>query len=294
MNAHRHVRSIGFGIAVTIALVPGRAAAQGDLTGEWAARVHEDAPYRMGATFGVAIGDYTGLPITAAARLKADSWDASIQDVSEHQTIPASSLFSMRGGAVNLRISKIVDDVTQEVVAFKIVRSPASGGTRMIWMDGRPRPPEYAAHTWQGFSAGKWEGSMLTVETTGVKMASLQGNGVPHSDQATMVEHFIRHGDYLTVVVIVTDPQYLEEPLIRSTNFALDLSQQLAPVVLGVAELVDHPQGYVPHHLPGTNQFLKEFAVKSNIPFEATRGGKETTYPEYQLILKAQMKKTPQ
>jgi hypothetical protein len=293
MDAPGHVRYLGLGVVLAMMVMTGRAAAQNDLTGEWASRVHEDAPYRMGGEIGVRVGDYAGLPINAAARQKADSWDASIQDVKEHQTIPASSLFAMRGGAVNLRISKIVDDISQEVVAYKVVRSPASGGTRLIWMDGRPHPPEYAAHTWQGFSTGTWEGRMLTVETTHVKMASLQGNGVAHSDQATMVEHFIRHGDYLTVVVIVTDPQYLEEPFIRSTNFALDLGQQLAPVVLGIAELSDHPPGYIPHHLPGTNAYLKEYAEKFKIPFEATRGGKETTYPEYQLVLKAQ-KKTAQ
>jgi hypothetical protein len=294
MDAPRHVRSISLGAIIAVALVPGRAAAQDDLTGEWAARVHEDAPYRMGGEIGVSVGDYSGLPLTAAARLKADSWDASIQDVPEHQTIPASSLYSMRGGAINLRISKIVDDVTQDLVAFKIVRSPASGGIRMIWMDGRSHPPEYAAHTWQGFSTGTWEGRMLMVETTHVKAGTLQLNGVPHSDQATMVEHFIRHGDYLTVIATVTDPFYLEEPLIRSTNFALDLGQQLAPVVLTVADLSVHPPGYVPHHLPGANEFLKEYAEKFKIPFEATRGGKETSYPEYQLVLKAQMKKTAQ
>jgi hypothetical protein len=125
-------------------------------------------------------------------------------------------------------------------------------------------------------------------------MGALQLNGVAHSDQATMIEHFIRHGDYLTVVGIVTDPQYLEEPLIRSTNFAVDLSQQLTPVVLRVAEIIDHPPGYVPHHLPGTNEFLNEFSAKFHIPFEATRGGKETTYPEYQQTLKVLMQKKAQ
>src|SRR5262245_19351586 len=231
MNTHRHVSSVGLAVVIVMTIAASRAAAQSDLTGEWAGRVHEDAPARMGADAGVSVGDYAGLPITAAARLKADSWDASIQDVLEHQTVPASPFYAMRGGATNLRISKIVDDATQQTVAFKIVRSPGSGGIRLIWMDGRPQPPEYAAHTWQGFSTGTWEGNTLVVETTHVKMASLQLNGVPHSDRATMSEHFFRHGNYLTVVTVVSDPQYLEEPLIRSTNFVLDPSQQLAPVV---------------------------------------------------------------
>jgi hypothetical protein len=293
MEPHGRVRNIGFGVVIVMMAMTGRAAAQTDLSGDWAGRVHEDAPYRMGAAFGVNLGDYAGLPITEAARLFADSWDASIQDVHEHQTIPASSLFSTRAGAINLRISKIVDEVTQQTIAFKIVRSPASGGTRLVWMDGRPHPSEYTAHTWQGFSTGTWDGNMLVVKTTQVKADMLQLNGVPHSDRATMTEHFIRHGDYLTVVTVVFDPQYLEEPFIRSTNFQLDLGLELAPVVLEIADLIDHPPGYVPHHLPGTNEFLKEFSAKYNIPFEATRGGKDTTYPEYQLTLKALMAKLP-
>ena len=29
---------------------------------------------------------------------------------------------------------------------------------RTIWMDGRPHPPEYAPHTFMGFSTGEWNG----------------------------------------------------------------------------------------------------------------------------------------
>ena len=42
----------------------------------------------------------------------------------------------------------------------------------------------------------------------------------------------------------------------------------------------------VPHYLPGQNPFLHEFADYYGLPFEATRGGKETLYPEYQEKLK--------
>jgi hypothetical protein len=44
-----------------------------DLSGGWAQRFHEDLPER-GA--GPDIGDYLGLPINDAARLRADTWDA--------------------------------------------------------------------------------------------------------------------------------------------------------------------------------------------------------------------------
>ena len=42
----------------------------------------------------------------------------------------------------------------------------------------------------------------------------------------------------------------------------------------------------MPHHLPGTNTFLREFATKFSLPFEPTRGGAETTYPEFTLKMK--------
>jgi len=41
-----------------------------DLAGQWAAQVHEDAVYRGAGGF---LGDYTGLPINAAARQMAES-----------------------------------------------------------------------------------------------------------------------------------------------------------------------------------------------------------------------------
>ena len=39
--------------------------------------------------------------------------------------------------------------------------------------------------------------------------------------------------------------------------------------------------GAVPHHLPGTNAFLREFSDRFGVPYDATRGGAETMYPEY-------------
>jgi hypothetical protein len=38
--------------------------------------------------------------------------------------------------------------------------------------------------------------------------------------------------------------------------------------------------------LPGTNTVIKEFPNEYGIPFEATRGGAETMYPEYQKKLR--------
>jgi glyoxylase-like metal-dependent hydrolase (beta-lactamase superfamily II) len=249
-----------------------------DLTGEWAPRFHEDQPERIP---GPEIGDYLGLPINAAARLHADSWDASILTLPEHQCKPHPSDYSPRGPA-NLRIWKEIDAPTQQLVAYHTHIS-WQAPERTIWMDGRPHPPAYAAHTWQGFSTGVWQGDMLTITTTHLKMGWIRRNGVPRSDQAVVTEHLVRHGNYLTWMVVVDDPIYLTEPFIRTTNFVWDPHQQITPYPCQIVEEIDRPQGVVPHHLPGQNPFLSEFPAKFGVPVEAARGGAETMYPEYML-----------
>jgi hypothetical protein len=284
MEIRRGARRIGMLLAVALAV--GRPAwAQIDFAGEWFQPMHEEREHRAG---GVRLGDYLGLPMNDAGRLKADSWDASMLSLPEHQTMPHPSTYGFRGPA-NLRIQKIVDPRTQDVIAFTMWGT-FRGQMRTIWLDGRPHPSEYAPHTWQGFSTGRWEGDMLTIMTTHIKTGWLYRNGVAHSENAVMWEHWIRNGDVLTLVNIVDDPTYLEEPLIRTTDWVLRVGQQLGPQRSdAVDEVVPQRKGYVPHYLPGTNPFLREEADRFKIPFEAARGGKATTYPEYQLRLKELM-----
>jgi hypothetical protein len=274
-------RALSQVLAAWLLGAPATAAAQVDLSGEWAPLFHEDQPERIP---GPEIGDYLGLPINDEARMKADAWDASLLTLPEHQCKPHPADYSPRGPA-NLRIWKDVDTASQEVVAYRTHISWMAP-ERVIHLDGRPHPPEYAAHTWQGFSTARWEGSMLTVTTTHLKTGWIRRNGVARSDTAVLTEHFIRHGDVLTHIGIITDPVYLEEPFIRTTNWSLNLEQQIAPYPCQSVVEVERPKGVVPHHLPGTNEFLTEFAARFGLPFEATRGGPETMYPEYMERLK--------
>jgi len=149
-------------------------------------------------------------------------------------------------------------------------------------MDGRPHPSEMAPHTFQGFSTGTWEGNMLSVYTTHQKESYLRRNGLPRSDKGTFVEHWMRHGDILTVVTSIRDPVFLTEPLVRSQNWRLDPGQRQTRTYCEVVVEVPAPPGAVPAHLPGTNPFLHEVADWYGLPWEATRGGSETLYPEYQ------------
>ena len=259
------------------------AAGQVDLSGEWAPLYHEDAPERLP---GPELGDYTELPINGAARMRADSWDADrISVVQQYQCRPHGSDYSMRGLG-NLRVWREIDQTTQKLIGFH-THMLAWDSERMIYMDGRPHPPEYAAHTWQGFSTGVWEGNMLTITTTHLKENYLRRNGVPRSEQAIVTEHWTRHGDYLTVTTVIDDPVFLTEPLVRSDNWFLDPGQHIGIFGCEYAAELPRPEGTVPHHLPGTNPFLKEFAAWYGLPYEATRGGAETLYPEYRSKLGA-------
>jgi hypothetical protein len=192
-------------------------------------------------------------------------------------------------GPNQFRIWEEKNPDTQELLSIEMYMGTYQQ-RRTIWMDGRPHPPEYAAHTWQGFSTGKWDGEMLTVTTTHLKRGWIRRNGVPRSDTATLVERFIRHGNVLTLISWINDPVYLEEPFVRTTNWELDPRQNIAPYPCQIVVEVDRPQGTVPHHLPGSNVFLNEFPAKFNLPAEAARGGAETMYPEYQLKLQTMRK----
>jgi cyclase len=255
--------------------------AQIDLAGEWGSKYTWDVLERLP---GPEIGDYTGLPINTAARLKADSWQASVQTVPERQCIPHGPDYLFSRAAFPMRISKIVEPSTQDVVAWH-VRNYAWGVERTIWMDGRPHPSRYARHTWEGFSTGKWAGNSLTVSTSHLKWNYLRRNGVPRSDEATLTEHFVRHGDLLTLLSYLDDPVFLEEPMVRTAGYVLNPTQHLEPFLCEPVEEVARPEGVIPHYLPGTNPDLTEFAKRRGLPFEATRGGAASVYPAYMPVL---------
>jgi hypothetical protein len=122
---------------------------------------------------------------------------------------------------------------------------------------------------------------MLKVTTTHLKMAYLERNGVPRSDQATVVEYYARHGDVLTIVTIVTDPVYLTEPFVRTRNFAAAPNQELNAYPCRPAVEIDRPPHTVPHYLPGTNPSLDAATKRFGVPPAALRGGAETSYPEF-------------
>jgi len=122
------------------------ASAQVDFSGEWAPLYHEDFPERIP---GPELGDYMGIPINNAARLRGDAYDADrISVVPEYQCRPHGADYSMRGLS-NMRIDYEYNDADKLIAIH--TRMNFQEQSRTIWMDGREHPGDLAPHTFQGF-----------------------------------------------------------------------------------------------------------------------------------------------
>ena len=142
--------------------------------------------------------------------------------------------------------------------------------TRTIWMDGRPHPGPNAAHTWMGFSTGRWDGDMLVVETTHLKQGWVRRNGLPMSDQRDddrVLRPQRRPARRRSSVLF--DPVYLTEPLVKSQEFVRSARELPAQTWLWVCdpvvEIATREEGVVPAYLPGEHPFKDEFARRHGI-----------------------------
>jgi hypothetical protein len=264
-------------LVLMIMAVAAPAAAQVDIAGEWGRDNHEDQPHRAP---GAENGDYTGIPLNDAGRLKSDTWNASVLSQPEQQAKPHPAQYSMRGPGPQVRISKIVHPVTAQLIAYTL-EGFFGRADRLIYMDGRPHPSEYAEHTFAGFSTGEWDGNPLKVTTTHMKTAFVNRNGPPSSYRGVMIEYFIPRGEVMSHVTIVDDPVYLEEPMVRTNEFSRRPGQHVGPAIPfeTVDELGDIETGWVPSFPMGFRH--TEFSNRFDIPWEATRGYREALYPEY-------------
>jgi len=254
-----------------------------DLTGEY--HPSRDLDPGLGTAAGMLV-DYGGIPINEASRMYALTWDASRITVRQQQCagyVPPY-MFVAPG---NYRIFEERDPYTQQLQSVNVYGQVAEG-RHEIFMDGRPHPPAYALHTFPGFSTGHYQGQILAVETSHVKRGWIRAPGVAQSDEASVHEYFIRHGDRITILSVTTDPVYLTEPfakvqvLLRYGKdpngwlYACDDSEQIQ----------NKTEDRVPSVLFGQHPYLKEYSEKRQVPLLGALGGPETTRPEFAAKLK--------
>ena len=108
----------------------------------------------------------------------------------------------------------------REIVLLTELNSPA----RQIYTDGRPLPQD-PLPSWMGYSAGKWEGDTLVVETNGLNDGGwLDGFGHPRSDQMRITERFHRRDfGHMDIEFTFDDAKYYTRP------FKLKVAAGLVP-----------------------------------------------------------------
>jgi len=288
-------RSALFAVALLITVTafaqgPARPGMPTEIASEWRLDSNED-PGAIGGQGQPPLGYYLGIPFNAAGRMRADTSAESIWGTPEYGCRPHSAPHQWRGlgGA---RILKEQDPLTREIKAYHIQFMRSLDWP--IYMDGRPHPPAWAPHTWSGFSTGEWVGNTLKVTTTHLKDGYIRRGGPQTSDLYTMTDFITRHGDILTVVTVIDDPVYLDEPYIQSTTYTADLTGTTATENCNGSEFTENggtDRHWVPHFLPGQNTALTEWLKNEPwVPEVASRGGLETVYPEYAATLNGSKK----
>jgi cyclase len=260
---------------------PARPQIPPDIAGEWRLENNE-----ADTTAQPPLGDYLGTPFNDAGRMRSDTTAESIWGTPEYTCRPHSAPHQWRGlgGA---RILKEQDPLTREVKVYHLQFMRSLDNP--IFMDGRSHPPAWAPHTWSGFSTGEWVGNTLKVTTTHLKDGYLKRGGPQTSDMLTMTEFITRHGDILTVVTVVDDPLYLDEPFVESVTYAYDPTASVNMETCNGSAFAENggtDRHHVPHFLPGQNSGTREWLKNESwIPPPAAVGGVKTTYPEYKSVI---------
>jgi len=194
-----------------------RGTAPVDLTGYWVSVVTEDWRYRMVVP---AKGDYQGVPLTKAARKIADSWEPG------KEAAPGEACKSY-GAPALLRVPGRLHITWQDDQTLKL-ETDAGQQTRLFHFGAWKGA---GARTLQGDSVAEWEGGgrgatdgSLKVTTTNLTSGFLRKNGVPYSENASLMEYYevVTQPDgspLLVVTISTTDPEYLRAPFVISSQF---------------------------------------------------------------------------
>ena len=210
---------------------PAREIAPVDFTGNWVAPVMEDWRWRMVTPLK---GDAASIPLRPSARAVIDAWDPARDEAQGLQckAYGAAGLMRLPG---RIKISWEDDNTLR-------IDTDYGMQTRLLQFD--PAPP--GAPSLQGHSVAHWDRGVgggpsglgfvgtaarvgaqsksLIVETSNLLPGYLRKNGIPYSDQTTMMEYFdtftsIDGTEWFTITTVVEDPVYLSVPYVTTTDY---------------------------------------------------------------------------
>jgi hypothetical protein len=221
----------------------GRASAPYDYTGYWVSEVTEKWRFRMLVPDK---NDYTQVPLNPEGRRVAALWDPAKDEAR------GEACRSYGGGGI-MQVPGRLHITWQD---DNTLRMDTDSGSQTRLFHFAESPPANVAPSWQGYSVAAWLGDeprdrrdgqggpvqdregrlvvdkaqqkpadYLKVVTTRLRPGYLQKNGVPYSGNALVEEYFDTFSDpyskntWLVVTTMVSDPQYLIEPLIMHAHF---------------------------------------------------------------------------
>ena len=116
-----------------------------------------------------------------------------------------------------------------------VILYEGNAGVRQIFTDGRATPKNDPQPWWYGYSAVRWDGDTLVVETTGLRDNGwLDIDGSPQTDAAKITERF-RRLNYGTMKIDVT----IDDPKAYTAPFTVRVNQKLMVDERVDAELIE-------------------------------------------------------
>ena len=222
-----------------------RATAPSDYTGYWVSEVTEKWRFRMLVPDK---NDYIQVPLNPEGRKVAATWDPAKDEA-------RGEACKSYGAAAILQVPGRIHISWQDDNTLRM-DTDSGTQTRLFHFGGSPQPNANTAPSWQGYSLAEWGGDQprdrrdgqggpvqdkdgrlvvvgaqqkpadyLKVVTTRLRPGYLQKNGVPYSGNALVEEYFDTFTDpytkntWLVVTTMVSDPQYLIEPLLMHAHF---------------------------------------------------------------------------
>jgi hypothetical protein len=148
-------------------------------------------------------GVYGGLKVKPKALEAAKKWNPR-DDMSISNACRAPSIVYAMQGPFPIEIFQGTELIVIKLEYFDMVR--------VVFMDGRPEPGADFPHSKTGFSRGRWEGNTLVVETTHLEAATITNNGLSHSENVRVIEHFKLNDDGTALLSTqeFEDPEVLE------------------------------------------------------------------------------------
>jgi hypothetical protein len=196
-----------------------------ELPGYWESVIAQNWRWRMVTP---PKGDYVGIPLNAAAKAIADLWDPA-RDTAQGEQCKSYGAATVMMLPEHLHISwqdqKTLKMDVDTGMQSRVFHFESSSGAE-------------SAASWQGESVASWQlrrsfgarppestnARYLQVNTTHMLPGYLRKNGVPYSANAALSEYYdLIHAPegevWLIVTTTVTDPTYLDYPLLLTAQF---------------------------------------------------------------------------